>query len=117
MPESKMTPEEKRQERIKQLKARLQKEEALLSKAKRKERNGQLIAWGVLIEETYKNTNEEGRKRIIESAKKHLKDRNLQRALDGFTRLDEALPPVAAPQRAQPASGTEGEMWQKKQNI
>lgn len=45
------TSEQKRLDRIAQLKAKLQKEEARLSKIKRKERDGQLIAFGVYIEE------------------------------------------------------------------
>ena len=47
------TPEERRLQRIAQLKAKLQKEEALLSKDKRKERDGQLIAFGVYVEEFF----------------------------------------------------------------
>ena len=38
--------------------------------------------------EIFKSTDEAGRQRLIESAKKHLKERNLQRALEGFSRLD-----------------------------
>ena len=45
-----MTTEEKRILRIKQLKAKLQKEQARLSASKRKERDGQLISFGVNFE-------------------------------------------------------------------
>ena len=81
------TPEERRLQRIAQLKAKLQKEEALLSKDKRKERDGQLIAFGVLVEEMFKTAEPENRQKWLDGAKKHLKDRNLTRALAGFERL------------------------------
>ena len=58
-----LTSEERRMKRIEKLKAKLQKEEALANAAKRKERNGQLIAWGVLIEEMYKAADEQARLR------------------------------------------------------
>jgi len=82
-----MTTKEKRLNRIAQLKARLQKEEAKLKTSQRKERTGQLVSWGVMVEEIFKGTDEAGRQRLIESAQKHLKDRNLERALAGFSRL------------------------------
>ena len=81
------TPEERRLQRIAQLKAKLQKEEALLSKDKRKERDGQLIAFGVYVEEFFKSADMEGRKRLEESIKKHLAGRNLERALAGLARM------------------------------
>ena len=88
MQESKAaTPEERRLQRIAQLKAKLQKEEALLSKDKRKERDGQLIAFGVYVEEFFKSADMEGRKRLEESIKKHLAGRNLERALAGLARM------------------------------
>ena len=82
-----MTTEEKRILRIKQLKAKLQKEQARLSASKRKERDGQLISFGVYIEEFFKSSNAEAR--LEESVKSHLKDRNLERALAGLKRLSE----------------------------
>lgn len=88
MEEKELTTEEKRLKKIAQLKARLQKEEARLADSERKKRTGQLISWGVMVEEIFKSTDEAGRQRLIESAKKHLKERNLQRALEGFSRLD-----------------------------
>lgn len=83
----KLTVEERRLQRIAQLKARLQKEEARLADNERKKRTGQLVSWGVMVEEIFKSADEAGRQRLVESAKKHLKDRNLQRALEGFSRL------------------------------
>lgn len=81
------TPEERRLQRIAQLKAKLQKEEARLSKDKRKERDGQLIAFGVLVEEMFKTAEPESKKKWLDNANKHLKDRILTRALAGFERL------------------------------
>lgn len=83
------TTEEKRIQRIEQLKAKLQKEQAKLSASKRKERDGQLISFGVYIEEFFKLSNGEARKRLEESIKSHLKDRNLERAIAGLKRLSE----------------------------
>lgn len=81
------TTEEKRKQRIAQLKAKLQKEEARLNQEKRKERNGQLIAFGVLIEEIFKSRNSQLVTMLEEAAKTRLKDRNLNRAIAGFERL------------------------------
>lgn len=85
------TPEERRLKRIAQIKAKLQKEEARLNHDRRKERNGQLIAFGVYIEEFYKSADVEGKKRLEESMRKHLKDRNLIRAMKGLKRLEASL--------------------------
>lgn len=82
-----MTTKEKRINRIAQLKARLQKEEAKLKTSQRKERTGQLVSWGIMVEEIFKGADDAGRQRLIESAQKHLKERNLERALAGFSRL------------------------------
>lgn len=88
MSEQTLTTEQKREKRIAQLRARLQKEEAKQAESQRKKRDGQLISWGIMVEEIFKSADETGRQRLIDSAKKHLKDRNLQRALEGFSRLD-----------------------------
>ena len=82
-----VTPEERRLQRIAQLKAKLQKEEARLSNDKRKERDGQLIAFGVYVEELFKSADMDERNRLEESMKKHLSGRNLERALAGLSRI------------------------------
>ena len=82
-----VTPEERRLQRIAQLKAKLRKEEARLSNDKRKERNGQLIAFGVYVEEFFKSADMDERNRLEESMKKHLSGRNLERALAGLSRI------------------------------
>ena len=87
MEENTLTTQERRAKQKAQLKARLAKLEALDSREKRKERDGQLIAWGVLVEEMFKSGESESRQKWIDSANKHLKDRNLARALAGFQRI------------------------------
>lgn len=82
-----LTTEERRLKRIAQLKAKLQKEEARQNQIERKSRTGQLVAFGVYVEEFFKTADEDGRKRLEESMKKHLSGRNLQRALAGLQRL------------------------------
>lgn len=86
---SKLTQEEKRLKRIAQLKAMLQQEEAKQNQEERKRRTGQLVAFGVYIEEFFKTSDDEAKKHLEESIKKHLSGRNLDRALDGIKRLSE----------------------------
>lgn len=81
------TSAEKRAERIAQLKAQLQKEQSRQNTEIRKERNGQLIALGVYMEEAFKKGNEDKRKKIIEDVENNLTGRNLERALKAFKRL------------------------------
>lgn len=87
MEEKRLTTEEKRRQRIAQLKAKLQKEEARQNEEERKQRNGQLIAFGVYIEEFFKSADQDGKKRLESSIKEHLTGRNLERALNGLQRL------------------------------
>ena len=83
----KLTQIEKRKNRIAQLKALLQQEEAKQHQEERKQRTGQLVAFGVYVEEIFKASDDEARKQLEESIKKHLSGRNLERALDGIKRL------------------------------
>lgn len=80
--------EQKRIHKISQLKARLQKEEALLKQSYRKKRNGELISFGILVEELYKNATAAEQIQWKKKAHQHLKDRNLTRAMAGFERLE-----------------------------
>ena len=57
----------------------------------RKERNGQLIAFGVYIEEFFKGEPDSARERLEESIKKYLTGRNLTRALEGLKRLTKEI--------------------------
>lgn len=84
-----MTTSEKREKRIEQLKAQVQKETAKLVADRRKERNGQLIAFGLLVEAIYKEGDEDTKKKIADAASRLLDDRNAVRALAGLRRLAE----------------------------
>ena len=64
---------------------------AALNKEARKERTGQLIAWGIMVEAQYRNAAPDQRKRLISAAREFLKDRSLSRALAGFVRLDDEI--------------------------
>lgn len=80
---------QKRQERIKRLEARLQREKARDNVASRKERNGQLYVWGATVEGVYRDGNAEERKLLKQWMKRILTDkRHLQRAESGFARVD-----------------------------
>lgn len=84
------TTNEKRLKKIEQLKERIAKEQARLNDSIRKERTGQLVAAGVLMESIYKSAMPEGRQRIKDQAQKHLTDeRNLKRVQAMFNRLDD----------------------------
>lgn len=83
-----ITTEERRKQRIAQLKARLQKEEARLNQGERKKRNGQLVALGVLVEQMFKVGDNAARQKWEDAAKKHLEGRNLERVLAAFKRLE-----------------------------
>lgn len=89
MENSILTPEERRLKRIAQLKAKLQKETARQNEVERKRRNGQLVAFGVFFEQWFKNANDEERTTIVSLVKNHLKDRNLERAIEGMKRIAE----------------------------
>ena len=72
-------------------KARLAKRAAALTKEARRERNGQLIVWGIMSELTYQRGDETTRQRMKTAATSLLKGRDLDRALAGFARLDGEL--------------------------
>ncbi len=81
-----ITTREKRLNKISQLEAKLQKQRALLSEEKRKERNGQLIAFGIWVEEYLKRY--PARKASVErSMNELLSGRNLDRGLAGLERI------------------------------
>ena len=62
------------------------------AKDARSERTGELIAFGILVEELFRAGGQEAPKKWEDGAKKHLSGRNLQRALSGFARLMPKLP-------------------------
>lgn len=76
------------------LKARLQQKEALLNTSNRKERNGQLIAWGVFVETLYKKGDNRVNRSLLQEMANELfatDERNLNRAKQGFERLNEEI--------------------------
>ena len=72
-------------------KEKLAQKATALNKEARKERDGQLIAWGIMVEAQYRNGSSEQRERFVTTAHELLKDRNLNRALAGFARLDDEM--------------------------
>ena len=82
-------PAKHRQEKIKKLAARLQREIARDNTATRKERNGQLFVWGAMVEGIYRDGNAQERDQLKQWAKRKLTDkRHLQRAQNGFARIE-----------------------------
>ena len=88
MEKMKMTTAEKRKLKIEQLKARLQKEESRLNAQLRKERTGQLMAFGIYLEAFLKAATPEERAQIKTRMGELLEGRNLERALADINRLE-----------------------------
>lgn len=84
------TTTEKRIDKISQLKAQIQKEQAKLKEESRKERNGQLIAFGIWVENFLKS-NPAKIDEMRDSAKELLTNRNLARFLSGIKRITEEI--------------------------
>lgn len=93
---------EKRIDKISQLKAQIQKEQAKLKEEARKERNGQLIAFGIWVENFLKS-NPAKIDEMRDSAKELLTNRNLDRFLSGVKRIYEEIeaPKKSAEQKIQ----------------
>ena len=80
-------------DKIAKLEAELKETKAAANRAKRKERNTHLMAFGIYMERLYKEQGPEGRGRMraqLESATLEARVKRL--ALDGFNRLDEQAP-------------------------
>lgn len=84
------TPPKTREEKIAALKARLTKELSRQKTDERKERNGQLMAMGIIIEELYKHGDNHAKqiKRLIEENRQGFDSRNVERSLAMFSRID-----------------------------
>lgn len=74
--------------KIERLQKELKETKAAKVVAARKERNGQLIGFGVLMEQLYKSSTPDQRENLRKKAIDLLDDRNKTRALEGFDRLD-----------------------------
>ena len=88
MEKGQLTTAEKRKLKIEQLKARLQKEESRLNAQLRKERTGQLMAFGIYLEAFLRIATPEERAQIKTRMDEILEGRNLERALAGFARIE-----------------------------
>lgn len=91
MEKEQLTTAEKRKLKIEQLKARLQKEESRLNAQLRKERTGQLMAFGIYLEGFLKVATPEERELIRTRMGDILEGRNLERALAGLKRIEAAI--------------------------
>jgi len=82
------------EQKISETKARLQMMENKLSETKRKERNSQLIAAGILVEQMFKNDNSREREEWIYATEFHFKNNpNIhQRLISMFQRLQDDYP-------------------------
>lgn len=83
-------------EALEKQKSRLAQRAAVLSKEARKARNGQLIAWGLWVEHYCTTAPAEQRATVRKLVLEYLKDRNLDRAREGFARLDAEIVEKAA---------------------
>ena len=81
MEKEQLTTAEKRKLKIEQLKARLQKEESRFTAQLRKERPGQLMAFGIYLEAFLNVATPEERAQIKTRIGEILEGRNLERAL------------------------------------
>lgn len=91
MSEQTISSEEKRIKRIAQLEARLQKEKAKQKDILRKERNGQLMAFGIYLEAYLKSGGDEVINKFMSSMKELLSGRNLERCLSGLKRISSEI--------------------------
>lgn len=94
------------EKQVEKLEAELKEKKAQISRKKRKERGGQLVALGIMVEVAFKGLTPEGKAKLRAWAEP-LDARNKQRVLAAFERLgrDERAPETAA-QMQQPESLT-----------
>jgi hypothetical protein len=94
------------EKKVAKLEAELKEKKAQITRAKRKERGGQLVALGIMVEVAFKGLTPEGKAKLrawAEPLDAHTK----QRVLAAFERLEpEKQAPEAAPKTEQPESLT-----------
>lgn len=73
--------------KIERLEAELKNAKRAKTKEERRERNNQLVAFGIMLEQKYKNLSPQERSKIRDWAET-LDERNKKRALAGFERLE-----------------------------
>ncbi len=82
-------------EKIARLEAELKNAKAAKTQAARKERNSQLMAFGIGLEMKYKSLSPAERERI-KAWFNGIDERNKARALEGFARLDGSLREISS---------------------
>ena len=94
------------EKQVERLEAELKEKKAQISREKRKERGGQLVALGIMVETAFK-TAAPGQKTMLRGWAEKLDARNKQRVLAAFERLNaEEKAPEAAREVEQPESLT-----------
>ena len=94
------------EKQVERLEAELKEKKAQISREKRKERGGQLVALGIMVEAAFK-TMAPGQKTMLRGWSEKLDARNKQRVLAAFERLDaEEKTPEPAREAEQPESLT-----------
>ena len=97
------------EKQVEKLEAELKEKKAQISREKRKERGGQLVALGIMVEVAFKGLTLEGKAKLRAWAEP-LDARNKQRVLAAFERLGlEERVPEAVPKVEPPKSLTNGE--------
>ena len=92
------------EKQVEKLEAELKEKKAQISREKRKERGGQLVALGIMVEMAFKGLTPEGKTKLRGWAEL-LDTRNKQRVLAAFERLGlEEKVPEPAPQAEEPQS-------------
>lgn len=94
------------EKQVERLEAELKEKKAQISRKKRKERGGQLVALGIMVEVAFKGLTPEGKAKLRGWAEP-LDAHNKERVLAAFARLEpEEAAPEAAPKAEQPESLT-----------
>ena len=94
------------EKQVEKLEAELKEKKAQISREKRKERGGQLVALGIMVEVAFKGLTPEGKAKLRGWAEP-LDARTKQRVMAAFERLEpEKQAPEAAPEAEQPESLT-----------
>jgi len=94
------------EKQVEKLEAELKEKKAKMANEKRKERGGQLVALGIMVESVFRNLPPTEKARLHAWAAQ-LDPRNKQRVLAAFARLmSEAKPPETAATAQQPESLT-----------
>ena len=92
------------EKQVEELETKLKEKKAQISREKRKERGGQLVALGIMVEVAFKGLTPDGKAKLRGWAEP-LDARNKQRVLAAFERLGlEERAPEAAPQAEQTQS-------------